>query len=182
MKIIAIGVMCAAGAKALAAQRTVTETAPVVTATATIVRVDAAQRFIVLRDDDDGSEVGIFAPLEFGRFDELRVGDRVTFKYYESIVYRIRPVRSAKPGANEEVAATESKGSLPGATLSHQVVETVTVRAVDRKAPSITVLTKDGQIVSRKVENGSLLEGLTPGDRIEITYTEALLATVTNAK
>src|SRR5258705_187808 len=74
----------------LSAQRTVTRPGETLTETATITEVDAAKRFVVLRGDD-GSEMGVFAPPEFTRFNELRTGDRVTFTYYESTVLRVRP-------------------------------------------------------------------------------------------
>lgn len=165
----------------LAAQKTVTKPGETLTATATITKIDAAQRFVVLRDDD-GSEVGVFAPPEFTRFDELRVGDRVTLTYYESTVFKVRPPHGTKPRVSEEVAAKESASKLPGATFSHQSTATVTVDAVDPDVPSITVVTADGHVVSRKVEDRSLLQGVKRGDRIDITYTEALLAMVTRAK
>jgi Cu/Ag efflux protein CusF len=162
----------------LSAQRTVTRPGETITETATITKIDAAKRFVVLRGDD-GSEVGVYAPPEFTRFDELRAGDRVTLTYYESAVFRVRPAHGAKPAVSEEVAATESAAALPGATFSHQSTATVTVEAVDRDAPSITVRTADRRVVSRKVEDRSLLDGIKRGDRIDITYTDALLATVT---
>jgi len=165
----------------LSAQRTLTRPGETLTGTATIKTIDAAKRFVVL-SGDDGSEVGVFAPPEFTRFNELRTGDRVSFTYYESTVFRVRPAHGAKPAVSEEAAAIESSGALPGATFSHQSTATVTVEAVDRDAPSITVVTADRRVVSRKVEDRSLLDGIKRGDRIDITYTEALLANVTRAK
>jgi hypothetical protein len=165
----------------LSAQRTATRPGETMTATATITKLDAAKRFLVLRDDD-GSDVGVFAPPEFSRFEELMVGDRVTLTYYESIVHQLKSRRAPKVRVSEAMAATESAGTFPGATFSHQSTERVTVKAVDTAVPSITVVTRDGRVASKKVEDGSLLEGVKPGDHIDITYTEALLATVTRAK
>jgi len=159
----------------------VTTPGETLTEIATITKVDAAKRYVVLRGDD-GSEIGAFAPPEFKRFNELRAGDRVTFTYYESTVFRVRPAHGARPAVSEEVAATESAAAQPDATFSHQSTQTVTVEAVDRDAPSITVVTADRRVVSRKVEDRSLLEGIKHGDRIDITYTEALLANVTRAR
>ena len=169
--------MCLASSLS-SAQRTVTRPGEALTETATITKIDAVKRFVVLHGDD-GSEVGVYAPPEFRRFNELRTGDRVTLTYYESTVFRVRPAHGAKAAVSEEVAATESAGALPGATFSHQSTATVTVEAVDRDVPSITVRTADRRVVSRKVEDRSLLDGIKRGDRIDITYTDALLATVT---
>jgi len=181
IRTIAVATMCATVVWPLAAQRAVTRPGQTVSATATIEQLDVAERFVVLRGDD-GTTVGVFAPPAFARFDELQVGDRVTFTYYESIVYQVNGARARNARASEEFAATSSAARLPGGTLSHQLTETVTVAAVDREAPAIAVVTAEGRTVSRKVEARSLLEGVKRGDRIEITYTEALLATVARAK
>jgi hypothetical protein len=44
------------------------------------------------------------------------------------------------------------------------------------------VTTSDGRTVTRKVDKKSNLEGVKPGDKIDITYTEALLTSVERAK
>jgi Cu/Ag efflux protein CusF len=45
--------------------------------------------------------------------------------------------------------------------------------------PSVTVRTEDGRKMSFKVENAKNLEGVKVGDRVEITYTQALAISVT---
>jgi hypothetical protein len=176
-----LAMMCATIARPAAAQPTFTTGGHTATETATIEQLDHARRFVVLRGAD-GSELGVFAPPELTRFSELRVGDAVTLTYYESVVYQVRSRHAPKPGVSEEVAAQESGGALPGATVSHQTTQSVTVKAVDPDVPSITVITADGHVLTRKVEKRSLLDGVTRGDRVDITYTEALLATVTRVK
>ena len=52
------------------------------------------------------------------------------------------------------------------------------VKSVDPAVPSITVTTGDGQTVTAQVADKANLEGVAPGDRIDITYTEAVLASV----
>jgi hypothetical protein len=178
---IAIALIAAAVASPLTAQTTVVRPGQIETTTATISRIDLPTRFVSLRGDD-GSELGVFVPADFTRLNELRVGDTVTITYYESVVFRLRRRGDPKPPVSEEVAASETTGSLPGATLSHQVTERVTVKAVDREAPSITVTDRHGRTVARHVERASNLDGVKPGDHIDITYTAAVLATVTRAK
>jgi len=176
-----VTIMCATITSPVIAQTTVVGAGRAETSTATIRRIDPTARFVVLRGDD-GSEMGVFAPPEFTRLNELRVGDVVTITYYESVVSQLRRPRARKPSVSEEVTATESTSALPGVTLSHQQTERVTVNAVDRDASSITVTNRDGRTVSRHVERLSDLDGVKPGDHIDITYTEAVLATVTRAK
>ena len=52
------------------------------------------------------------------------------------------------------------------------------VKAIDPKLPSVTVLTDDGKTVTMKVADKKNIEGLKVGDKIDITYTEALMISV----
>jgi hypothetical protein len=81
----------------------------------------------------------------------------------------------------ESSAITAATSALPGGTVARQVKSTVTVVSVDPSAPSITVKTDDGRTVTRKVEDKKHLANVRPGDRIDVTYTEALLMSVTRA-
>jgi hypothetical protein len=113
------------------------------------------------------------------RFDELKVGDTVTFRYYESIAYAIRkPGQPSGLPAETGPAVTRSKGARPGGTLSRQETATVTIKAVDAKVPSITVLTEDGRTVSFKVEDKKNIKDVKAGDKVEVTYTEAVMISV----
>jgi Cu/Ag efflux protein CusF len=69
------------------AQKPVTE-GDIVEMTAEIVAIDHDARMITLEDEDGESET-IFAGPEVKRFDDLKVGDKVTFRYYESLVFCI---------------------------------------------------------------------------------------------
>jgi Cu/Ag efflux protein CusF len=119
---------------------------------------------------------------EFQRFNELKVGDKVNVTYYASTVFQVRKPGTKGPAQSDSAAIVPSNQALPGATLATQSVATVTVKAVNLTAPSITVVTSDGRTVTRKVEKKSYLEGVNVGDKIDITYTESVVATVERAK
>jgi hypothetical protein len=147
--------------------------------TAKIVAIDKTTRLITLQDKDGGTET-IYAGPEVKRFDELKVGDTVTFRCYESVVYQIRkPGQAATaPAASGEAKIVRGTGPRPGGTASRQETITVEVKAIDPKAPSVTVLTPDKRTVSMKVEDKKNLQGLAVGDKVEITYTEAFVISV----
>ena len=87
-----------------------------------------------------------------------------------------------KPGdpplATNNVGVTGTSGKMPGGTMAVQAVTSVTVKAVDAAAGTITVTTRDGRVISRKVDNKANLNGVKIGDTIDIAYTEALLVSV----
>ena len=147
-----------------------------VKASATIQKIDAATRVVVLKNDDGTEDVYVAGP-EIQRFNELKVGDKVNATYYESTVYEVR--KPGDPPLDQRAAAvTSANRPLPGGTAAKQTMSTVTVKAVDPSVPSITVTTSDGQTVVRKMTNPARLAGVKVGDRIDIIYTEALLVSV----
>ncbi|MGH9323186.1 MAG: hypothetical protein ACRD21_02505 [Vicinamibacteria bacterium] len=149
----------------------------VVEMTAEIVAIDKDARLITLEDEDGESET-IFAGPEVKRFDELRVGDKVTFRYYESVVSSIRKPGDSPPAPAGDPTLVRGTGSKPAATLSQQLAATVTVTEIDAKVPSVTVKTEDGRTMSFKVEDKKNLEGVKVGDTVDITYTAAVMITV----
>jgi hypothetical protein len=159
------------------AQKPVTQT-DAIELTARIEAIDKTDRLVTLKDQD-GERETIYCGPEVKRFDELNVGDTVTFRYYESIAYAIRkPGQPSGLPAETGPAITRSQGARPGATVSQQETATVTVKAMDLKLPSITVLTEDGRTVGMKVENKKNLKDVKVGDKVEITYTEAVMISV----
>jgi Cu/Ag efflux protein CusF len=152
-----------------------------VTSTATIQAIDSTTRRVTLRNAE-GEEDSFTVGPAVTRFNELKVGDKVKMTYYESLVFQLRkPGEKASP-ASDDAAFTRAKGALPGGTLATQEHRTVTVKAVDPKVPSITVTTEDGRTVTRKIDDKKNLEGVKPGDRIDITYTQAILTSVERAQ
>jgi hypothetical protein len=179
--LVAIGIagLMLAAAPAAFAQKPIVKT-QTVTKTVTIEAIERTHRMITFKDDQ-----GVMDTVQAGpaitRFDELKVGDKVTFRYYESIVYQLK--KEGASGADKgEVALSHGTGQAPGGTLAQQITMTVTVVSVDPDLPSITVKTQNGDVITRKIEDKKNLEGVAPGDRIVITYTQALLAAVEPAK
>ena len=154
---------------------TQTETTQV---TATIEAIDHDFRLVTLKPKGE-EPVTVHAGPEIKRFDELKVGDTVTFRYQESIVYKL-----AKPGAPGSAAVpegpviTHGKGAKPGGTITQTQKATVTIKAIDAKVPAITVLTDTGGTSTFRVEDKGAIKGLKAGDKVEITYTEAVLIDV----
>ena len=158
------------------AQKPVTK-GEVVELTAEIVAIDHDARLITL-EEDDGTIEEIYAGPEVKRFNELKVGDKVTFRYYESIVSHIRKPGESAPKPSGEPTLVRGTGSKPSGTVSQQLTATVTITEIDVKVPSVTVETEDGRTMSFKVEDKKNLEGVKVGDRVDITYTAALMVTV----
>ena len=174
--LISLLALAVAGAFSTAfAQKPVSQGA-VVTETAVIEAIDSTSRLITLKVEDGTIETIVAGP-DVLRFNELKVGDKVTFKYYESIVYAIQQP-GAKPPAAESAALVRGQGARPGGTLSQQLTAVVTIKAIDLSIPSVTITTEDGNTMSFKVEDKKNLTGVKVGDKVQITYTQALAISV----
>jgi hypothetical protein len=178
--IVLAGLVCVAGAALAQAQGTISK-ASSVTATATIEAIDSTTRQVTLKNEK-GEEDTFVVGSDVKRFDELKVGDKVKLTYVESLVFQLRKPGDASNPAADNAAFTRAKGALPGGTVARQQKTTVTVKAIDLAVPSITVTTADGRTVTRKIEDKKNLDGVKVGDRIDITYTEAILTSVVRAQ
>lgn len=144
---------------------------------ATIVAIDHAKRTVTLKDAN-GNVEDVHAGPEIRRFDELKVGDTVTFSYHAAVVYQIlKPGTTAGP-AQGAVSAVRGQGTKPSGAVTQQVQATVTIEAIDPAIPSIKVRTADGHSMSAKVEDKKNIEGVKVGDKVTVTFTEALMITV----
>jgi hypothetical protein len=156
-----------------------TETPVTLTTTATIENIDHTNRSVTLKFDD-GSTDTLMAGPKVTRFDQLKVGDKIKFHYYESVAYQLHKAGTPEPppSSEDEKSALTPREGGPGGTLAKQRRETVTVVKLDPTQGSITVKAANGNVTSKRVKDKKRLTGIAVGDRIEIVYTEALLTSV----
>jgi Cu/Ag efflux protein CusF len=172
----ALAILVALPVAALA-QKPITQTEKV-TAKATIDAIDHDNRLITLKDKD-GSYETIYAGPEVRRFDELKVGDKITVRSTESVVYQVRkPGEPVPPSATDDPAIVRGTGAKPSGTITQQQTATVTVKAIDPKTAALTVQDESGHTSSYKIADKGKIKGINPGDRIVITYTVALAITI----
>jgi hypothetical protein len=112
------------------------------------------------------------------RFDAMKVGDKITAEYYESVSYDIKkPGTAAKPDTVTE-AAGKLSGAKPGGGVATSNVTTVTVLKIDTAAPSVTIRGSDGQVQTIAVRHPEYLKEVKVGDVVVVTKTEALMVAV----
>jgi Cu/Ag efflux protein CusF len=168
-------VLAVAAAASAQPPASVTKSA-VVTETATIVAIDSTNRLISLKGENGMVETIVAGP-DVQRFSELKVGDKVTFKYYESVVYAIQKP-GATPPSPEKIAVERAGGVKPGGKMTQTMTAVVTVTAIDAAVPSVTIKTEKGETMSFKVEDKANLTGVKIGDKVQVTYTQALAISV----
>jgi len=147
--------------------------------TARITVIDHDARLVTLAEPDGETQTVRCGP-DMDRFPELKVGDRVTMRYYRSVAYLARKAGqpSALPAASGRPWLSPGHGKRPAATLSQQESASVTVEAIDRNVPAVTGVTDDGRRLSFQVPRWKDIAGLKVADRLEIVYTEALVISI----
>lgn len=148
-----------------------------ITESFTIEAINSSARIVTLKDKDGYLEDVLCGP-EVQRFDALKVGDKVTFTYRESLVTAIRKPGSA-PKPADATNVTRTPGAAPGGQVARELTAAVTIEAIDPKVPSVAIKTDDGRKMSFRVQNAKNLEGYKVGDKVEVTYTRAIAVNVT---
>ena len=147
------------------------------TLTAKIIAIDYNARTVTLQDQKGNVQQMTVGP-SVTRFNNLKVGDTVTFTYQESVALAIAKPGTTVPAASSTPTVTRCEGDKPCGQVSQTQTTTVTVTAIDPSKPSITVKTQDGRVLSFLVQDPKNLTGVKVGDVVQVTYTQALAVTV----
>lgn len=143
------------------------------TIVATIEAIDQANRTVTLKGPQ-GNFADVYVDESHKGFDTLKVGDSLKATYYESLIVQVGKPGEPAPTTGDTAAITPRPGG-GGETIARQMVATVTIKAIDTAAPSVTVADPKGRVLSMRVQDPKRLEGVKVGDTIDVTYTQALL-------
>ncbi len=136
---------------------------PKVEMKASVVAIDRENRILTLKGEKTASMTYYVDEVVGDRFDKVKVGDKVTVKYYDAVAFELK-----KP----DEAGIAVPGSKPASAP-------VTVMAIDQDTPSITVKATDGTVITRRVRNKNNLQNVQVGDTIVIVKTEPLVVDLT---
>ena len=180
-KTFGVGAMALVIATGTLSAQVKTLTGETQTVTATIEAIERQTRQVTLKSEDGTYEV-LTAPPTVKRFDELKVGDKLRFQYYESVTLvphapGTKPIDSSTGGRTPNAA-----DNRPGGTLAVQRTITATITAIDMNVPSVTFKGPNGWTYSSKVEDKAALAKVKVGDQFDITWTNAMIAGIMDAK
>ena len=164
--------LASTAASAAAAQVSKTITGETRTMSATVESIEQSTRAVTVKKANGEYEV-LYCPPTLKRCDTLKIGDRINAKYYETVVLRLKLPGEADQ--NTSSAARVPAEQAAAGTVSHQRTITATVSAIDPKVPSISFVGPQGWKYSSRVQDKGALAKVKVGDKIDITWTEALL-------
>jgi hypothetical protein len=175
--LMAFGQMLSVG---LAAAQSKTLPGDTRTVTGTVEAIDVAGRTLLINTGKEYEEIDV--PPEVKNFPaNVKVGDKLSLRYYDNVVLVLK--KPGEPDTNKYSGTVVTPGT-PGrtGTVARQQTQTVTITAIDLEAPSITFTGPGNRTFSSRVEDAKALAQLKVGDRIDITWTTAVLASLEPAK
>jgi hypothetical protein len=147
-----------------------------VSAEGKVTEINKETRDITLMGSQ-GELVTITASDAVKRFDEISVGDTVTFDYYTYMKAEFR-APTAEELEEPLVVLVEGgkapEGMDPGAIIGAQVKAVVTIEILNRPFMLATVKGPNGNYTSIPMEDETLMTQLHIGQVVILTYTEAM--------
>ena len=142
--------------------------------------IDHEKRVLTIKDSK-GKFVTVDVPEGAERFPAIKVGDKVSIRYYDTVTVRLKEPGEAAVDTSS-AAVTPVGGAKPSGTAAKQRTITATIQEIDRGVPSITFVGPNGWKYSRRVSDKKLLEKVKVGDRVDFTWTDAVIIDVQGAK
>lgn len=148
--------------------------------TATVTAIDQKTREVTLKKDD-GTEVTFVASEDVKNLPQVKVGDVLHVVYAEALAYEVRKGGTAAAPTTAIAGTAAELGQRPGGALARQTTVTVAIVAIDRQVPSVTFKGPAGNTQTIKVLHPEKLEGVSVGDTVELSFTEAVAIKVVAA-
>jgi len=143
------------------------------TMTATVEAINQTERTLTVKGPS-GNYVDLVASSDVKRFSEIKVGDKINVRYYDTVVVRLKPAGEKSVDSATE-AITPGVGSKPAGTAAKQRTITATITQLDPKVPSITFTGPNNWQYSSRIRDKKVLKTIKVGDKVDITWTEAVL-------
>ncbi len=150
--------------------------------TATVEAVNYDTRVVTLKGPK-GNVFDITAGDQVRNLAQVKAGDKVKVKYYQSVAVKVMAPGQAPGGTQATVVQKRAKlGEKPGGMIGGEITITAKVEAIGKKKQSVTLKGPEGKTLKVKVEHPEYLEHVKVGDDVLITMTEALAISVEGVK
>jgi Cu/Ag efflux protein CusF len=155
----------------------------IVTVTATVEAIDLEKRLVTLKGPE-GNTVTLEVGEEARNLTQLKVGDQVEAKYFESVALYAQAPDGSEP-AVAEIAAMERApmGEKPGFAAAKSKVITATVESIDLDKRTVALKGPKGNTLNLKLDDRTPnMENLKAGDQVVARYTRAMAISVSASK
>jgi hypothetical protein len=145
---------------------------------AQVVSIDKATRTVTLKGPK-GNVVDVVAGDEVKNFDQIKLGDFVVARYAQALTLELKKTKGGSGDVAVRQGAAQAKpGERPAVAGARQITAIADVIAVDPKKSTITLKGPQGNVVKLDVQNPDQFKVVKKGDKVEVTYTEAVALSV----
>jgi hypothetical protein len=151
---------------------------------ATVTALDLAERAMTIKGPA-GNEFTVEVDPAVQNLAQVKVGDKVVARYYESIGADLRQAGDSTSPKIELTDAVAAAGQRPAAMAGERMTIPVTIVAVDKDAHVVRFYGADRRVRELAVqtpEAKAYIRKLRGGDEVIVTFTEALAISVEPAK
>jgi hypothetical protein len=150
--------------------------------TATVEAIDYDKRTVDLKGPK-GNVVTLKVGPEAKNFNQVKTGDKVSAKYYESTAIQVRKPSEPPFAEKQSSVQVAAKGAQPGGVAVETSEMTAVVEAINYKTRTVTLRGPQQKTVTLKVDDSvKRLNEVKKGDEIVVRRTEALAIDVKPAK
>ena len=151
---------------------------------ATILEIDQESRHVTL-EGPNGDVVSITVPEEVQRLKDFAVGDKIAATYMASLSGELRePTKEelAEPWIELDAAAIAEADMDPGAIAGRAIQAVCTIEGMNRVTNTVMVKDPKGKYHVITDVPAAKMEGVTLGQTVVLTYTEAMALVLEKAK
>jgi hypothetical protein len=124
----------------------------------------------------------VYVPEDVKAFETLAVGDEVTVRFTDSTIVRAnRQAQRARLSDTTAQARQEAEKQGTDTHIVQQLKLVVLIDEINRQTGEVMYRTADDMFGLPKVNDIKLLDGINPGDTVEIVYTRARAVSVAPA-
>jgi hypothetical protein len=142
------------------------------TVEAVVETVDVPTRTIDFKRPE-GFYIRLHVPTTITNWESIKPGDSRTVTYNENVITKVEKA-GAEERDRELLVATTKAEDVHGNPDIERIV-TGTIVEVDPKFGNVTFTGPHGRRWAARVENPDLSKKLKPGDKVDLTYTQATL-------
>lgn len=129
----------------------------------------------VTLEGPDGNEVTIDVEDDVKNLAQVKVGDVVLVEYVEAVSIKVFDGDQIESGLTAlSVEGSAELGEKPAGVAVDEIILVVAVKAIDKETQMVTLEGANGKTKTVKARNPENLEKVSVGDKIMITYTEAI--------
>jgi hypothetical protein len=152
------------------------------TANFDVLAVEPENRILVMREDGEDQPQTYQVSKDIQNLHKVKPGDRVKVESIESVGIRIIPPGEVVKESDDvaEIARSKPDEQLKG-VASRKRMKTATVSSVFPGSKEFMTRDAKGKLSTWTVKDAKDVESLKSGDRVQLTYTTALAASVTPA-